>query len=166
MVVEVESGIEFTYTPPASFIRHDTNDREWPAIDFIIDEGAQWIWLEVKNWEPSALPPRFRGGNRRSFLSKMRSNSWFSQVLRGKFLGTCAFLAHAGTFQAKDLVYVALLESPRMDSALMLHASSQLEHLVQIAGPWQHKISAAVMNVTEWNLRFPEYSARRVWCVH
>jgi len=103
MRIERESGIEFDFSAALSCSKHDAVNRVWPGVDFVVEEPARWIWLEVKNWEPAALPPRRRGGQRRSFLSKMRSSTFFSEVLRAKFIGTSAFLALTNQHPNKDI---------------------------------------------------------------
>jgi hypothetical protein len=159
MRIERESGIEFDFSAALSCSKHDAVNRVWPGVDFIVEEPARWIWLEVKNWEPAALPPHRRGGQRRSFLSKMRSNTFFSEVLRAKFIGTSAFLALTNQHPVKDIVYVVLLESPRLDSALKLHATTRMRGLIPRRGPWFVNVEIAVLNLADWNRLFSGYPA-------
>jgi hypothetical protein len=159
MRLERESGIEFDFSAALSCSKHDTVNRAWPGVDFLVEEPTRWIWLEVKNWEPSALPPRYRGGQRRSFLSKMKSKTFFTEVLRGKFLGTSAFLALTNQHPAKDIVYVVLLQSPRFDSALKLHAIDRMSKLIPRRGPWFVNVGVAVVDLRDWNRLFSPYPA-------
>ena len=161
MRTERESGIAFDFSAALSGSRHDAVNRVWPGVDFIVEEPTRWIWLEVKNWEPAALPPHRRGGQRRSFLSKMRSNTFFSEVLRAKFIGTSAFLL-TNQHPVKDIVYVVLLESPQFDSALKLHATTRMRGLIERRGLWFVNVTVAVVNVADWNRLFPGYPATLV----
>jgi len=159
MRIERESGIEFDFSAALSCTKHDAENRIWDGVDFLIEEPKRWIWLEVKNWEPSTLLPRERGGVRRSFLSKMKSRTYFTDVLRAKFIGTSAYLALTNQHPAKDIVYVVLLESPRFDSALKLQATQRMRSLIPRRRPWFVKVGVAVVDLAEWNSRFSEYPA-------
>ncbi len=159
MRIERESGIEFDFSGALCGSKHDAVNRVWPGVDFIVEEPTRWIWLEVKNWEPSALPPQRRGGQRRSFLSKMRSGVFFTEMLRAKFIGTGAFLALTNQHPAKDIMYVTLLESPRFDSALKLHAMNRMRGLIERRGLWFVNVTVAVVDLADWNRRFSGYPA-------
>lgn len=159
MRIEQESGIEFDFSSALSGAKHDVVNRIWDGVDFLVEETTRWIWLEVKNGEPSVLPPRRRGGQRRAFLSKMKSKRFFTEELRAKFIGTSAFLALTNQHPAKNIVYVALLESPRFDSALKLHATTRMRGLIPRRGPWFVNVEVAVVDLADWNNRFPGYPA-------
>ncbi len=157
-----ESGIEFDFTAAVRHSKHDAINRYWPGVDFILEEVHRSIWLEVKNWEPASLPPRRRGGQRKSFLSKMRSSRFFTETLRAKFLGTTAFLTLSGVHPPSEILYVILLESPRLDSALMLHATTRMRGLLPARGPWSVAIGVVVVNLAHWNVNFAIYPARLI----
>ncbi len=159
MRIERESGIEFDFSNAVSCSKHDAVNHVWPGVDFLVEEPARWIWLEVKNWEPAALPPRRRGGQRWSFLSKMKSNAFFAGELRAKFIGTSAFLALTDQHPVKDIVYIILLESPRFDSALKLHATTRMRGLIPRSGPWFVRVEVAVVDLGDWNSLFSGYPA-------
>jgi hypothetical protein len=158
MPTEDESGIRFEFDSNASVRKFDQESRAWPAIDFIIDEQISWIWLEIKNWEPRDLPTRLRGPRRRSFLSKMKSSTFFRDVLRAKFLGTSAYLAHKGQFSVKPLEYIIILESPRLDSSMLIQATRKMQELIRKSD--HPHLNVLVMNVLEWNKRYSEHNAR------
>lgn len=160
MSVIVESGIEIDFTPAVSVVKHDLLNSVWPGVDYIIDDGAQEIWLEIKNWEPTGMSAKRRGGQRWSFLCKMRSKTFFREELRGKFLGTTSFLCYTGTPPIRPVLYVVLLESPRFDPVLMPHVNDRMRGLLRPHVAWRPPIAVAVLNVSEWNSRFPHYPAR------
>lgn len=158
MSVFEESDIRFDFGIVVPCRRHDEANRIFPGVDFIIEEPARDLYLEIKNWEGSSMPARRRGGQRRSFLAKLRSREFFKNELRAKLTGTIAYLALTGNAPRRTILYIALLESPRMDSALMLHATDRLKSLTERA-TWHIPVNAAVMNLSEWNKRFPQYPA-------
>lgn len=157
-----ESGIEFDLSAGVSHSKHDAVSTFLPAVDFLIEEPTRWIWLEVKNWEPSTLAPSKRGGARWSFLCKLKSKHFFNEELRGKFLGTSTFLVLTGNHPVAAITYVILLESPKLDAALKLHATQRMRQLLRPQYPWVHPVNVAVLDLAEWNLRFPAYPARRL----
>ncbi len=167
-----ESDLRFDFSAAVWCDKHDLTNTVFDGVDFIIKEPDRQIWLEVKNWEGSSLPAHRRGGQRRSFLAKLNSKAFFTQTLRAKFIGTCAYVALTGTALREDVVYTALLESPRMDSALMSHATTRLRGLVKRDNIWHYtdgngvrvpiKVNAAVLNVAEWNVRFPDYPIQAI----
>lgn len=164
---EPESDLLFDFSAAIWCDKHDATNHVFPGMDFIVKEAHQQLWVEVKNWEGVSIPASRRGGQRRSFLAKLKSNVYFKETLRAKFIGTCAYLALTDAPLREDVTYVALLESPRMDAALMLHATTRLRALVKRDTLWHITnasgnraaliVNAAVMNVTEWNMRFRDY---------
>ena len=151
-----ESDLRFDFSAAVWCNKHDAANTVFDGVDFVIKEAERRIWLEVKNWEGASLPARRRGGQRRSFLAKLNSKAYFTQTLRAKFVGTCAYLALTDNPPREPILYVALLESPRMDSALMLHATMRLRGLVR-RDRWRYTVNAVVLNVAEWNERFPDF---------
>ncbi|MBC8142341.1 MAG: hypothetical protein H7Y38_12970 [Armatimonadetes bacterium] len=166
-----ESDLRFDFSAAVWCDKHDATNTVFPGVDFIVQESDRQIWIEVKNWEGVSVPARRRGGQRRSFLAKLRSNVYFRETLRAKFVGTCAYLALTDRVLREDVLYVALLESPRMDNTLMLHATGKLTALVRHSR-WHYTdangervpiaVNVAVLNLPEWNARFPEYPATTV----
>ena len=164
--IVTESGIAFDFSKAKSFRKHDAVNTFWPGVDFEIELfDGPFIWLEVKNWEPSDLSPQRRGGQRWSFLCKMRSKSFFT-AMREKFLGTSCYLGLTQNHPQTDILYIVLLESPRLSPALLSHTTTRMRGLIPAQGgkttKWQVGIQVAVMTVAEWNRRFPEYPARIV----
>ena len=156
MPTVVESGIEFSYAAPASFVKLDVGDHSrsgWKGVDFVIDEGKAWIWLEVSNYRYDRL--------RHIRISNMNRNRLFDELL-GKYLGTTSFLAHKGDFVCKPLLYALILEVPSFDSSLLNASLDRMRNYVRPSGPWKCPVQAAVMNLESWNDRFPEYEARRL----
>ena len=180
----VESEIEFDFSSALSCQQHDKTHTVIDGVDFILEEGDEVIWLEVKNFEKRSLPAKMRGGARRSFLAKLKTNrtvnkkkyrDFYIDELRAKFIGTLAALWLSGTPPTKPILYIVLLESPRFDSALKLHANSRMNTLIPSRGSVKARwivptpvstsfphppVRVAVMDSTDWNDRFPAYAAR------
>jgi hypothetical protein len=165
--VLTESSIEFDFTQAISVIEHDRpapghGNSTWPGVDFCITEQGGWIWLEVKNWDPTYIAPNRRGGSRWSFVSKMRSKS-FSRDMRNKFLGTTAFLAWRGLFAPVSMQLVLLFQPPQpLDTALLVTLQTRMSSLVPNLSVWTHPIYVSVLDLTEWNLRYRQYPARLI----
>jgi hypothetical protein len=164
--VVVESHIEFDFTNAISVTKHDKQsghgNSNWDGVDFCIEDVDGSLWLEVKSWDFSQIAPHRRGGQQRSFVHKMRSSA-YTKELRAKFLGTTAYLAWTNQFQPTPTRFIMVFEPPRsIDAALLVtqntHLKSQLPNLVK----WSQPITAAVLPLSEWNTRFPDYPARKV----
>ena len=115
MSVYVESGIELDLSRALAHEKHDVVNRVFGGVDFIIETGSEALWLEIKSWARNVIPPHRRGGQRRSYLVKMK-NKEFPNELRGKFLGTCSFLTLTGappsgkiTVRDKQFAFMFLL---------------------------------------------------------
>ena len=166
MSLFVESGIEFDFTRAVTVVEHDKalsassdGNTTWPGVDFRLEYAAGWIWLKVKSWEPSRIAPNRRGGNRR-FNSKMRSKA-FCQEMREKFLGTSAYLAWDNRLLLAPTRYILLFEPPSpSDVALLGTFLTILEGQFPIPRKWRSDITVAVVTLSQWNLRFPDYPAR------
>lgn len=165
MSLFVESNITFDFTAARAVIEHDKSvpthsggdthgNNKWPGVDFCIEEASgSWIWLEVKSWDPAHIPPIRRGGNRRSFLCKMRSNAFLLEM-RGKFLGTTAFLAWTGTLPACTTHFVLLFEPPHvLDAALLGSRMARLREQIQDRR-WLPPVTVSVLTLSEWTARF------------
>lgn len=173
--IVTESKIEFDFSRAKSFRKHDNVNNLWPGVDFEIEgQDGAWIWLEIKNWEPPDLDPRRRGGQRWSFLCKMRSDGKrqgkkrrsFFQDLREKFLGTSAFLSLTKSHPQTQIQFVVLIESPKLTSELLGHCINRMDSLIpgQISKKantrWPIGVNVSVVNVAEWNNSFPDYPAK------
>ncbi len=170
MSVYVESGIEFDFSSARTVIEHDKSapthaggtvhkNSVWPGVDFCIEETlvgqtpAEWIWLEVKSWEPSRIDPHRRGGNRWSFICKMKSDR-FAMEMRDKFLGTTAFLAWTNNFTLAQTRFVLLFEPPTpMDSALLGSRNTRMQGRMS-SKLWVYPIRVSVLTLKGWNARF------------
>lgn len=177
MSVYVESGIKFDFTGAISVIEYEglltglpgasatQRNTFWPGVDFCIeDRPDEFIWLEVKSWEPSAIAPKERGGNRWSFLCKMKSKP-FAQEMRGKFLGVSSFFAWDGRPLPTQVNFILLFEPPRsIDAPLILAFSHKVK--AQLMPPkallWRSRINVTALTLAEWNIRFPDYPARKL----
>jgi hypothetical protein len=155
--------IEINLTAEPRHEAHDTINSIWGGVDFIIEETDRQIWLEMKNWNAKDIEEERRDEVRASFLSKMASNE-YQNYLRGKFWGTCSFLTLTGMPPNAPILYVLLLEPTPKDSILrenmMKNMRSKLPPNGVTARPWRHSISVVVVDVDEWNSRFPQYPAR------
>lgn len=172
MSVYVESSIEFDFATAAKVIEHDKTtpsypggsvhgNNLWPGVDLCIEEtSGDWIWLEVKSWDPTHIASNRRGASRWSFLCKMRSNA-YAKEMRGKFLGTTAFLAWKNSFYLAPTQFVLLFEPPKpLDAALVGSRITRMRSLVPNHLYWAQPIYVSVLTVSEWNMRFVSYPAR------
>lgn len=165
MSVFIESRIEFDFANAISITEHDKpapghGNSVWPGVDFCIEEATDWVWLEVKSWDPTHIAPKDRGGSRWSFICKMRSKP-FTKDMRNKFLGTTAFSAWRGIFAPAPTRYVLLLQPPApLDSALLGALQTRMRSHVPNRTAWAQPVWVAVLDLTGWNLRFSQYPAR------
>lgn len=168
MVLE-ESGIEFDFSKALSVKVHDKalsqggeGNTLWKGVDFRVEVPNQSLWIEVKSWDYKIIDPWRRGGQQRSFVSKMRSQQ-FGNEIRSKFYGTSAFLAWTNNFQPKDTVFVILFQPPRpLDKALL---GTFMQQRIAPAfplrnAPWTHRVSCVVVDLDDWNSLYPEFPAR------
>lgn len=158
----VESQIEFDFSAARSVFEHDTTSSKcqgtssadgntfWPGVDFRVEDDRGWIWLEVKNW---------RGRMRGSFASKLKSRP-FADEMRGKFLGTAAYLAYSGTFVPAPIRYVLLFKPPTTPDEALLATFQDLVR-AEMSAPRRLNISVYVWNLNTWNHEFPDYQAKR-----
>jgi hypothetical protein len=167
MSIFQESGIEFDFSQAITLIKYDEENRVFPSIDFLITDLQGQLWIEIKSGRLSRFPARFRGGQRRAFLAKMkqRKDQPFARELREKFMGTCTYLALTGNPPASSICYIMLLESMPTDKALRIHMMDRMQKLLRTntrKPPWIYPVSVVVLDVAEWNARLPEYPARLV----
>ena len=159
-----ESDVAFDFSAAIWCDRHDVTNTASQGVDFIIEEPDRQIWLEVKNWHGVSVLPHRRGGQAKSFLAKLRGKqkkTFFKEVMRGKFISTVAYFALQQSPLTKPILYVALLESSRMDAHILSTSTTELRSLVR-AGKWAVPVEAIVVNLAEWQVRFPEYPAHAV----
>ena len=172
MSVYVESNIAFDFAAARTVIEHDKirpthpggrtyGNNVWPGVDFCIEETTgEWIWLKVKSWNPKHIAAHRRGGTRWSFICKMKSKE-FAKEMRGKFLGTTAFLALRNTLSVAPIQFVMLFEPPKpLDSALVGSRATRMQSLIPNRPDWTQPVYVAVLTMDEWNVRFPDYPAR------
>ncbi len=165
MSVFIESRIECDFTQAASVTPHDARpgghgNSVWPGVDFCIDDGGEWIWLEVKNWDPTHVPAKDRGGMRWSFICKMKSKT-FTKEIREKFLRTTAFLAWKDMFPLAPTRFILLFQPPHtLDSALLVTFQSRVKPQIPNLRSWAEPVFVAVLDTAEWNRRYPQYPVR------
>lgn len=158
----VEGDIEFDFSLARTVREHDTTmpkcdegsapdgNTYWPGVDFRIEDDNGWIWLEVKDW---------RGRMAGSFGHKMRSKDYAEQM-RGKFLGTTAFLAWNQTFQSDPVRYILLFEPPTtFDRSLLAPFQDLVRKEMNAAG--RLNINTYVMRLDGWNAVFDYFPARK-----
>ena len=167
MSVHVESGIEFDFTQAVSVIAHDKRpggqgNNIWKGVDFCPQDGPEHLWLEVKSWHPTQVAATRRGGTRWSFICKMKSKAFATEILY-KFLGTTAFLAWTNNFTLAPTRYILLFQPPHpLDAALLVTFQSRIEKQVSRPKIWYQPIYVAVLDLDEWNRRYPDYPARQL----
>ena len=166
MSVFIESRIEFDFTDAIRVVQHDKpvpghGNTVWPGTDFCIKESVnESIWLEVKNWDPTHIAPKDRGGCRWSFICKMKSKT-FAKDMRNKFLGTTAFLAWTDNYLLEPTKFVLLFQPPHtLDVALLGTLQTRLQSQIPNLSIWQASIRVSILDVGEWNMRFSQFPAR------
>ncbi len=168
----VESNIELDFAAAKTVIEHDKQTPSypggrvngsalWPGVDFCIEElPGDWLWLEVKSWDPAPIAPNRRGGSRWSFICKMRSSE-YAKEMRNKFLGTSAFLAWQNQFILAPTRLILLFQPPKpLDAALLGAQVTRMRSLIPNLRRWAQPITVSVLTVSEWNLRFRSYPAK------
>lgn len=170
MVLE-ERGIEFDFTNALSAKYHDRPKGDncdgntlWKGVDFRVELAHESIWVEVKNWANTAIPEKHTERQKDDFKEKMESESFRSEV-RTKFLGTTAFLAWTKNFEPKSTIYIVVLKPPIPLDPAMLSTLTQRQFasfFPRKRAPWESSLSGIVIDLTEWNRRFPEFPARIV----
>ncbi|MCA0360625.1 MAG: hypothetical protein LCH41_06185 [Armatimonadetes bacterium] len=161
-----ESGITFDFAEMKSVVRQDSKadggHECWSGIDFrCVTATGEHLWIEIKNFDLSRFPPRFRGGKQREYVGKISSKS-LAREIRDKFLGTAAYLGLTGTLERQPILYVAIVEPPRaVDKALLLGLSDQLAGFLQKRLPWTSPASLIVMSLDEWNKIYTEFPAEK-----
>jgi hypothetical protein len=167
VTIEVESGIDFDFRTAVDLKRHDRpvaqggeGNTIWNGVDFRVLDSVGWVWVEVKSWNPGRIAPRYRGGNQRRFVGRMRSRE-FGLELRAKFLGTTSFLAWTGAFLPAPVTYVVVLQPPRpLDKALMGTFATRVRAAFPNPGPWTQALSVAVVDLADWNALYPHFPAK------
>ncbi len=172
-----ESNIEFDFAEAYRALNYEDllsglpgasrnqSNTFWPGIDFHVeDTPGEVIWLEVKSWNPDSIAPKDRGGSRWSFQCKMKSNA-FAQEMRGKFLGASSFFAWDNRDLPSNVRFILLFEPPhQMDSALVLTLGQKVKQQLMPPKilPWRNRINVAALTLAEWNLRYPDYPAKKI----
>jgi hypothetical protein len=111
----------------------------WPGVDFRIENGGYWIWLETKEW-PARSENDLADITHEAFALKMRA----------KFLGTIAYLAWIDKFDHKPVRLVFLFErNSGADLALRVAFQDNMKRMLKFPKGFDCKI--IVMNVTQWN---------------
>ena len=167
MSVWAESSIAFDFSGAVSVAAHDKpppgqGNTTWPGVDFCIEEPDEWIWLEIKNWNPAHIAPVRRGGSRWSFICKMRS-AIYTKEMRNTFLGTTAFLAWRGIFVPAPVRFILFFQPPHpLDAALLVTMQTRMKSQIPNRAIWAQPIQVSVLDQAEWNSRFRHCPARLV----
>ena len=157
------SNIEFDFSRAISVAEHDaTNPKcdgvsiadgnsSWPGVDFRLEVDSQtWIWLEVKNWRM-----------RRAHTFAHSLSEKFATEMRGKLLGTAAYLAWRSQFTQARVSYVLLFQPPTgADAALLGPFNVLLRSKIKI--PSGLDITFKAIDLAMWNDLYAEYPARQV----
>ena len=158
----IESGIEFDFSLARTVCEHDMTTSKcygvshpdgntgWPGVDFRVEDEYGWIWLEVKHWQG-----RMRG----SFAHKVQDKDYAAEM-RGKFLGTTAYLAWNGMFTPAPLRYVLLFEPPTSSDRYLLAPFQDLVRK-EMNAAIKLKIRVLVMSIDSWNDVFDRFPARK-----
>lgn len=148
-----ESAIELDLGAAQRVIKHDDINHVFKGVDFLIEEAASDIWLEIKNCDLRNAPAHVRTPMRQKFLRRLKSKRFWRDELLLKFLGTSAFLYHEGGRRRRGVVYVILLE-PRIKKSLLLHVQRELTAGMQ-ANDLPMPVGILVVDHAGWNSFFP-----------
>jgi len=85
----------------------------------------------------------------------------FADEMRGKFLGTAAFLAWNSAFTPVPIRYVLLFEPPGTSDEALLAIFQDLVR-AEMSVPRRLNISIFVWNLDTWNQEFPNYTAKKL----
>ena len=162
-----EGDLRITASGSASLRKFDdpaTHQALGPmkAVDFIIDRPRDLIFLEMKDPDnPSAS-----AASRREFRTEMLSER-HDQDLKYKFRDSFLYEWASGR-ATKPIIFVVLVELSSLSPAELLARTDQLRHKLpaRAAAPadWsQHFLDdCIVLNVAEWNKRFPSIPIERI----
>jgi hypothetical protein len=166
MNIVEESGILFNFERALRVFNHDKTDGDgnniWNGVDFRIELEEEEIWLEVKNWNNSAIPEHHKAEAAAKASNQFLSKE-FARELRAKFYGTSAYLSWTGQFQPKNTIFVILLEVKHLDLdsplRLTLHERTISALFPGGSNRWTHRLRGGIVDLKGWNQWYPTMPA-------
>jgi len=132
------------------------------AVDFILDVGESYIFLEIKDpW-----PERSRGKSSQSWVKKFLSGS-IDEDLKYKYRDSFLY-AWASEQAGKPIDYYVLVAIDTLSEAELLHRTDELKRKLPVEGPktgiWKRRIvrRCVVFNLSTWNRIMKDYPIDRV----
>lgn len=171
MTVLQEGDMEFDFRAAHSALKFDNLPRVrqmtpagFKAVDFVIDDNNQDLWVEVKDPENRGIPAHLAPGQRRSFINRMHHNKLIKE-LQKKFSDTLYFIALEQGIRPVPLHYAVVLGIDTLDPALLLAFQHRLRERCHQPGPgatgWAKGFEVVVLTIAGWNHHFGRYPARR-----
>ena len=160
-----EKQLKFDFTGCLNAQRLDTKDgmpRQWHNVDFMVEEEDRILLIEVK--DPSDWSASQRGHN--SFSIKIKGKDFVNQELVPKCRETYLYL-HLMEKNHRPIYYIVLISLyEHVDKkGYFIPLQESLRKRLKQEGktPWvkQYVRHAFVLNMREWNERFPHYPATR-----
>jgi hypothetical protein len=131
------------------------------AVDFIIDLGGKYLFLEIKDPEH----PEARSSDRDRFIENFKSGR-LDQDLKVKCRDTFLYEWASGRAD-KPIIFCVVLASRRLTSAELLTRSDSLKKLLPINAPngepWVRPFiqDCVVVDIDSWNKYFPSIRISR-----
>jgi len=171
----VESGLEFTFTGAVDVEKLDGQERGAPhppgkVVDFVVEEAARMLLIEVKNPSASGVDKDPRPSERRTTeRTKRRGNELINAELVPKARGSYTYL-HLMARDTKPFMFVLVDDVSALGPELAdlepfrERLAERLRHESGVRDAWKREYVASCVVVTPetWPSAFPSYSLRRL----
>jgi len=161
--------MEFDFTGAIAAERLDDRDGARPpgkAVDFVVEEDARVLLVEVKNPSPPSVPPRKRAEVAARETAKRVSGGLINDDLVPKARDSYTYL-HLMARDGKPFLFVVVddTSAPALEKALLVtfqdRLLARLRH--EAREPWKRDYVAdcIVASPETWSAAFPTYGLRR-----
>lgn len=165
----VEGNLRLTFSRPAEKL--DRQEVATPhgmsLADFVVDEGAYTMILEVKDPSDPNIPSQHSSESRCAFRRDIVNQTLIHERLVPTARDTYTFLHLMGR-DAKPMLFVVLLglDAYPDEPALLMGFKDRLVARLRQEGenPWvrEYVSDAVVITLKTWPSRFPQHSVSRV----
>ncbi len=132
------------------------------AVDFILRDGDSTHFVEVKDPDNSKAKP----GDRRAFIESIANGTFLQEHAIAKLYGTAVGLALESMVPTGDVQYVLLVCCSDFTTPDRLALADAIARVAAVAGPpghaWSARIDVDVIDLGEWNRRYPHMPVRRL----